>query len=60
MSEPIDEQAVLDAEVEPAEDAAEDIERELPFCYFHFFTYSQRPGTPATKLPDQVPVAVAR
>jgi threonylcarbamoyladenosine tRNA methylthiotransferase MtaB len=34
--------------------------RELPFSYFHVFTYSQRPGTAATKLPDQVPIAVAR
>ncbi len=33
---------------------------ELPFSYFHVFTYSQRPGTAATKLPDQVPIAVAR
>ncbi len=32
----------------------------LPFSYFHVFTYSQRPGTAATKLPDQVPIAVAR
>jgi threonylcarbamoyladenosine tRNA methylthiotransferase MtaB len=36
------------------------IARELPFSYFHIFAYSQRPGTAATKLPDQVPVAVAR
>ena len=34
--------------------------RELPFSYFHVFTYSQRPGTAATKLPDQVPITVAR
>jgi threonylcarbamoyladenosine tRNA methylthiotransferase MtaB len=34
--------------------------RELPFSYFHVFTYSQRPGTAATKLPDQVPISVAR
>jgi threonylcarbamoyladenosine tRNA methylthiotransferase MtaB len=34
--------------------------RALPFSYFHVFTYSQRPGTAATKLPGQVPVAVAR
>jgi threonylcarbamoyladenosine tRNA methylthiotransferase MtaB len=34
--------------------------RELPFSYFHVFTYSQRPGTAATKLPNQVPIAVAR
>lgn len=36
------------------------IVRELPFFYFHVFTYSPRPGTAATKLPDQVPIAVAR
>jgi threonylcarbamoyladenosine tRNA methylthiotransferase MtaB len=36
------------------------IARDLPFSYFHVFTYSQRPGTAATKLPDQVPIAVAR
>lgn len=36
------------------------IARELPFSYFHVFTYSQRPGTAAVKLPDQVPIAVAR
>ncbi len=36
------------------------IARELPFSYFHIFTYSQRPGTAATKLPDQVPITVAR
>jgi threonylcarbamoyladenosine tRNA methylthiotransferase MtaB len=33
---------------------------ELPFTYLHVFTYSARPGTPAAKLPAQVPVAVAR
>ena len=32
----------------------------LPFTYLHVFTYSARPGTPAAKLPAQVPVAVAR
>jgi threonylcarbamoyladenosine tRNA methylthiotransferase MtaB len=36
------------------------IARELPFSYFHVFTYSQRPGTAAAKLPDQVAIAVAR
>jgi threonylcarbamoyladenosine tRNA methylthiotransferase MtaB len=36
------------------------IARELPFSYFHVFTYSQRPGTAAARLPDQVPIAVAR
>src|SRR5262249_48785201 len=32
----------------------------LPFSYLHVFTYSQRPGTAAMKLPGQVPIAVAR
>jgi len=36
------------------------IARELPFSYFHVFTYSQRPGTAATKLSDQVPIGIAR
>jgi threonylcarbamoyladenosine tRNA methylthiotransferase MtaB len=36
------------------------IAQELPFSYFHVFTYSPRPGTAAMKLPDQVPIAVAR
>jgi len=33
---------------------------ELPFTYLHVFTYSARPGTPASGMPDQVPVPVAR
>ena len=33
---------------------------ELPFTYLHVFTYSARPGTPAARMPDQVPVQVAR
>lgn len=32
----------------------------LPFSYFHIFTYSPRPGTAATKLPEQVATAVIR
>jgi threonylcarbamoyladenosine tRNA methylthiotransferase MtaB len=32
----------------------------LPFSYFHIFTYSPRPGTAATKLPEQVAAPVAR
>jgi threonylcarbamoyladenosine tRNA methylthiotransferase MtaB len=36
------------------------IARELPFSYFHVFTYSPRPGTAAMKLPDPLPIAVAR
>lgn len=31
----------------------------LPFTYLHVFTYSPRPGTAATRLPDQVQPAVA-
>jgi threonylcarbamoyladenosine tRNA methylthiotransferase MtaB len=34
--------------------------RELPFSYFHVFIYSPRPSTAAMKLPDQVPITVAR
>jgi threonylcarbamoyladenosine tRNA methylthiotransferase MtaB len=33
---------------------------ELPFTYQHVFTYSARPGTPAARHPDQVPVELAR
>jgi len=33
---------------------------ELPFTYLHVFTYSARPGTPAARMPNQVPVQVAR
>lgn len=33
---------------------------DLPFTYLHVFTYSARPGTAATVLPNQVPAAVAR
>jgi threonylcarbamoyladenosine tRNA methylthiotransferase MtaB len=32
----------------------------LPFSYFHVFTYSQRPGTAAAKMSQDVPVEVAR
>jgi threonylcarbamoyladenosine tRNA methylthiotransferase MtaB len=32
----------------------------LPFTYLHVFTYSGRPGTPSEKMPDQVPVQLAR
>jgi threonylcarbamoyladenosine tRNA methylthiotransferase MtaB len=28
----------------------------LPFTYLHVFTYSERPGTPAAEMPDQVPI----
>jgi len=33
---------------------------ELPFTYLHVFTFSARPGTPASQMPNQVPVHVAR
>lgn len=35
------------------------IER-LPFTYLHVFTYSERPGTPAAGMPDQVPMTVRK
>jgi threonylcarbamoyladenosine tRNA methylthiotransferase MtaB len=47
-------------ETEKAFEHTLDIAREIPFAYFHVFTYSPRPGTAATKVPNQVPVAVAR
>jgi len=33
---------------------------ELPFTYLHVFTYSSRPGTPASGMKNQVPVQIAR
>ena len=33
---------------------------ELPFTYLHVFTYSARPGTPAARELNQVPLHVAR
>jgi threonylcarbamoyladenosine tRNA methylthiotransferase MtaB len=35
------------------------IERQ-PFTYLHVFTYSERPGTTAAELPDQVPMEMRR
>jgi len=32
----------------------------LPFTYLHVFTYSERPGTPAAKSADQVPLPVRK
>jgi threonylcarbamoyladenosine tRNA methylthiotransferase MtaB len=32
----------------------------LPFTYLHVFPYSERPGTPASESPDQVPAQVKR
>ncbi|WP_455245947.1 tRNA (N(6)-L-threonylcarbamoyladenosine(37)-C(2))-methylthiotransferase MtaB [Petrachloros mirabilis] len=37
-----------------------ELARQIPFSYFHVFTYSERPGTAAAKLPDQVAVRIAR
>jgi len=33
---------------------------DLPFTYLHVFTYSSRPGTASEKMPNQVPVHIAR
>ncbi|HXA63765.1 MAG TPA: tRNA (N(6)-L-threonylcarbamoyladenosine(37)-C(2))-methylthiotransferase MtaB [Bryobacteraceae bacterium] len=32
----------------------------LPFTYLHVFTYSERPGTPAAAVPDQVPFEIRK
>ncbi len=32
----------------------------MPFTYLHVFTYSERPGTPAATMTDQVPIRVRR
>jgi threonylcarbamoyladenosine tRNA methylthiotransferase MtaB len=32
----------------------------LPFTYLHVFTYSARPGTPATDAPGQIPIPVRK
>ncbi len=49
----------------PGETAAEFEEsrqfiESLPFTYLHVFTYSERPGTPAAEMPDQVPMPVRK
>jgi threonylcarbamoyladenosine tRNA methylthiotransferase MtaB len=41
-------------------DATRRLIEELPFTYLHVFTYSARPGTPASSMQNQVPVHVAR
>jgi threonylcarbamoyladenosine tRNA methylthiotransferase MtaB len=33
---------------------------EMPFTYLHVFTYSERPGTPAAEVAEQVPMAVRK
>ena len=40
--------------------ATEAMVERLPFTYLHVFTYSLRPGTAATRLPDHVPLSVAQ
>ena len=47
-------------ETEEAFERTLGIVQELPFSYFHVFTYSQRPGTAAAKLPDQVSHVITR
>jgi threonylcarbamoyladenosine tRNA methylthiotransferase MtaB len=32
----------------------------MPFTYLHVFTYSERPGTPATEMPGAIPVRVRK
>ena len=32
----------------------------MPFTYLHVFTYSERPGTPAAEVAEQVPMAVRK
>lgn len=34
--------------------------RELPMAYLHVFSYSKRPGTPAARMPDQIPGPVKK
>jgi threonylcarbamoyladenosine tRNA methylthiotransferase MtaB len=40
--------------------ATEQLIERLPFTYLHVFVYSPRPGTPATRLPDHVPLGAAQ
>lgn len=45
----------------PAEfDETRRLIEDLPLTYLHVFTFSARPGTPASTFPNQVPVNVAR
>jgi len=37
-----------------------DMIEELSFTYLHVFTFSARPGTAAARLPNQIPVHIAR
>jgi threonylcarbamoyladenosine tRNA methylthiotransferase MtaB len=47
-------------ETEAEFDATVRMVEQLPFTYLHVFTYSPRPGTPAARMPNQVPVHMAR
>jgi threonylcarbamoyladenosine tRNA methylthiotransferase MtaB len=47
-------------ESEPEFESTRRMIETLPFTYLHVFTYSPRPGTPASRLRNQVPVPVAR
>jgi threonylcarbamoyladenosine tRNA methylthiotransferase MtaB len=47
-------------ETESEFEATRKMIEELPFTYLHVFTYSARPGTPATEMMNQVPLRVAR
>lgn len=47
-------------ETEQDHEATLSLVRSLPFTYLHVFPYSARPGTAATRLPDQVDAATVR
>jgi len=47
-------------ETDPEFEATLRMVEDLPFTYLHVFTYSARPGTPASMMSDQVPVHIAR
>ena len=47
-------------ETESEFEATRKMIEELPFTYLHVFTYSARPGTPATEMTNQVPQRAAR
>ncbi len=48
------------AESESAFQRTLDLCRQLPFSYFHVFTYSTRPGTAAAKMSQTIPIDLAR
>ncbi len=47
-------------ETEADFEATRQLVAELPFTYLHVFTYSQRPGTEAAEMADQVPAPVKK